>query len=102
MGKENEIQTAGVDYVRGRGYTVRVMSAPVQMLRQFAGLPDVWVFYPDGLWMIETKAPDGRLRESQAKFYESIKPFLGAHLRYSVPRSVQEIIIEAAQLPPAF
>lgn len=102
MGKENEIQKAAVDHLRARGYTVRVLSAPMHVLRQFAGLPDVWVFAPNTVWMIETKAPDGRLRDSQRAFYESIKSFIGPNLRYSVPRSVQEIIIEAAQLPAAY
>lgn len=101
MAAENEIQKKGVKHLRGCGYTVRVMSAPVKMLKQFSGLPDVWVFGPNFLWMIETKAPAGKMRDSQREFYETIRPFLGRNLRYSVPRSYAEIVIEAAQLPPA-
>ena len=99
MGAENEIQTWGVKWLRARGYAVFVLSAPAQVFRQFAGLPDVWVIGPNTLWMIETKAPDGKLRDSQLKFFEKVRPFLGPNLRYSVPHSVQEIMVEAAQMP---
>ena len=101
MAAENDIQTEAVKRLRDMGYTVRILSAPAKVFAQFAGLPDVWVFAPDTLMMIETKAPDGKLRESQRKFYESVKPFLGVHLRYLVPRSVDEVIQAALSLPSA-
>lgn len=102
MAQEREIQTESVKYIRALGHVVRVLSAPMRVLKQVAGLPDVFVFAPNTVWMLEFKSKDGRLEGSQLAFYESIRRFLGPNLRYSVPRSVQEVIIEAAQLPPAY
>lgn len=102
MGAENEIQTEGVKQARARGYTVRVMSAPFRVLKQFRGIPDVFIFAPNVLQMLETKSKDGKLRDSQLEFFEAVKPFLGPNLRYSVPRSTAEIMIILAQLPPAW
>jgi hypothetical protein len=100
MGAENAIQADGVKHLRANGYYVRILSAPMRVLAHFAGLPDVWVFAPDTLLMIETKAPDGKLRDSQKIFFNAIRPFLGPHLRYIAPRSVEEIYQAALSLPP--
>ena len=99
MAAENDIQTEAVNRLRAMGYTVRVLSAPARVFAQFAGLPDVWCFAPNTLLMIETKAPDGKLRKSQMDFYQSIAPFLGPRLRYMVPRSVDEVLQAALSLP---
>lgn len=102
MGAERETQRESVKQLRARGYVAYVLSGPVGVLKQLAGLPDVFVFAPDTLLMLEFKAPDGKLRGSQAEFYDRVRPFLGPHLRYGAPRSVAEVLILAAQLPPAW
>lgn len=101
MGTESEVQRESVRLLRARGYAVYVLSGPASVLRQIAGLPDVFAFAPDVLLMLEFKAPSGKLRGSQAEFYDRVSPFLGPHLRYAVPRSVDEVMSLAAQLPPA-
>lgn len=81
---EAEIQAEVVCRLRGAGWFVTVTAQDRSTRRQVAGLPDLIAVRGDRALFVECKRPGGRLRASQRRFLDEIRPHCGDHVQYAV------------------
>jgi hypothetical protein len=73
------------------GYVVKFFNHNAPMPQGARGMTDIIAFCVDHTLLIEVKGTGDRIRPAQAAFAERLQPHLGAHLRYVVARSVEDV-----------
>lgn len=88
---ETTTQREIVDFLRKRGFLVKITASHQKQAFGMKGMPDLIVHGQNFTLYVECKSPTGELRPAQIQFQNDIARYAGPNLLYTVARKLEDV-----------